>query len=211
METYRNQILLQGYLEKSRTPEAKEHLLSVEKSYQTARRELEDEINVQDKNFYQGLKDGLHTEHQEKQYLDYKEDRRLRLKDEYLFQGEETYERCHPVQAQQEREHNLSEQKRDRQSARNLNNGYLLEKYEPELSAQLQENIRNVSQPDGQTQAFLEGRRLGIEEKQNNMFVGDAMTITAGKDACPDIQPDDEQRIPGGEKSGIDLSPDIND
>ena len=96
MKKYKNPILLQAHLDMAKSAEAKQQLVNLETSYQQERKEQEEILFVQDKNFYQGLKDGLHAPYQEQVYLDYKDDRRIRLQDKYLSKGDKTLEYYHP-------------------------------------------------------------------------------------------------------------------
>ena len=198
MKKYKNQILLQAYLDNAKSEEAKKDLLQIEKNYQSARIQHEQELHTQDKNFYQGLKDGLHAPYQEQEYLDYKDDTRMRLSDGYLSQGKEAFDHHHPEQAIQEQELEAVEQQKETETAKSLNDGYLFEKYETELAEQFRDSAKGITQEEGVTHDFMKGQELSMEEKRAQTmdeYQENTLEMSTDKEEELQIDIDKEQDI----------------
>ncbi|MCD8499627.1 MAG: mechanosensitive ion channel family protein, partial [Gammaproteobacteria bacterium] len=96
----------------------------------------------------------------QKIYLDYKDDRRLRLQDKYLAEADETLENYHPELFEQIREQEQSEHKQEIEMAKNLNDGYYLERHEPKLALVLRQNIGDITRRPEPIQNFVKGQEL---------------------------------------------------
>ena len=218
MKKYKNPALLQAYWNKAQSAEAKEENARLEGEYQQERKEHEEILHVQDKNFYQGLKDNIHVSSQEQAYLDYKEDRRLRLQDKYFSEGDKILEHYHPELFEQPREQKELNQEQTTETAQSLNNGYYLEQHAPKLALALRKNIGDISHREEPVQDFIKGQELSIEEKQAEfkenakeieMEVEQDLRIEIDNE--PDLDVDDGNRKFDDIEQDKDISPDIDD
>ena len=222
MKKYKNPILLQAHLDMAKSAEAKQQLVNLETSYQQERKEQEEILFVQDKNFYQGLKDGLHAPYQEQVYLDYKDDRRIRLQDKYLSKGDKTLEYYHPELFEQTREQQQLDHQKEVKAAKNLNQGYFLEKYNPKLAQKLRENIGDITIREEPIQDFVKGQELSQKErvtvtqsehKENTLEITREnepdLDIETSKE--PDLEIGDDNKAPNDISPDNDISMDIDD
>lgn len=209
MKKYKNPILLQSHVDLAKSPEAKEQLRQLEIEYQEKRAEQEEILHAQDKNFYQGLKDGLHVPSQEQAYLDYKDDRRLRLRDKFLSEGDKTLEQYQPEIYEQIREQEQRDHHQEVSMAKNLNNGYYLEKHDPKLAQALRENIGDITHREESTRDFVKGQELRIEERKTE-FKENTTDIAQEQEQDLTIETDNEPDLDvGNNNTNIDdISPD---
>lgn len=222
MKKYKNPILLQQHLDLAKSNEAKEQLIRLETEYQKERKEQEETFFEQDKNFYQGLKDGLHVQIQEQAYLDYKDDRRLRLQDKYFAEADETLENYHPELFEQIREQEQSEHKQEIEMAKNLNDGYYLERHEPKLALVLRQNIGDITRRPEPIQNFVKGQELSLEERETtkqDSFKENTLEVSRQTEQDLTIKTDNEPDLDLGDNGGAigdthpdkGFSPDIED
>ena len=212
MKKYKNPILLQAHWDMAKSAEAKENLTQLEAAYQQERKEQEENLFVQDSNFYQGLKDGLHVPSQEQAYLDYKDDRRLRLQDKYLSEGDKTLESYHPELFEQTREQEKLEHKEEVSTAKTMNDGYLVEKHEPRLALMLRENIGDITHRTEQTKDFVKGQELSLEERstgKRSESIENTMEVSREVETDLTIETDNEPDLEVDTPNSIDdISPD---
>lgn len=222
MKKYKNPILLQQHLDLAKSSEAKEQLIRLETEYQKERKEQEETFFDQDKNFYQGLKDGLHVQFQEQAYLDYKDDRRLRLQDKYLAEADETLEYFHPELFEQIHEQEQSEHKQEIEMSKNLNDGYYMERHEPKLALVLRQNIGDITRREEPIQNFVKGQELSLEERETTKqeaFKENTLEVSRQTEQDLTIETDNEPDLDLGDTDGAigdthpdkGFSPDIDD
>ncbi|HPE74762.1 MAG TPA: hypothetical protein PLC80_01665 [Draconibacterium sp.] len=222
MKKYKNPILLQQHLDLAKSGEAKEQLIRLEAEYQKERKEQEETFFTQDNNFYQGLKDGLHAQFQEQTYLDYKDDRRLRLQDKYLAQADETLEHYHPELFEQIHEQEQRDHKQEVEMAKNLNDGYYMERHEPKLALVLRQNIGDITRRTEHVQNFVKGQELSLEERETTKqeaFKENTMEVSKQTEQDLTIETDNEPDLDLGDNGGTvgdihpdkGFSPDIDD
>ena len=222
MKKYKNPILLQSHLDKAKSAKAKEQLIQLEADYQKERKEQEEVFFVQDQNFYQGLKDGLHAQFQEQGYLDYKDDRRLRLQDKYLSEGDKTLEHYHPELFEEIRQQEQLDHQKEDKAAKSLNQGYFLEKQNHQLALKLRENIGDITIREEPIQDFVKGQELSQKERvtvEQNEHKENSLDITRENEPDLDIETSDEPDLDIGDDSRApntptpdnDISLDIDD
>lgn len=204
MKKYKNPILLQGHLDLATSAEAKQKITELEIEYQKERKDQEETLFTQDRNFYQGMKDGLHVPSQEQAYLDYKDDRRLRLQDKYLSEADTTLEHYHPELFEQIRQQEQLDQNEARDMAQNMNDGYYMEKHEPKLALVLRENIGDITHRSEKTKEFVKGQELSIEEKSADSpseFKENAKEVSQEVEQDLSIETDNEPDLDLGDNS----------